>query len=232
MSVPRHVLSILLLALALQFVWHGTLREDSARAEKLPDPPGPMELRISSLGESIMASRFMILYLQSFDIQPGVIIPYRDMDYGVVLKWLDTSLSLDAHDQYPPFAATYLYSGVKDGKRKRLMLDFIYKAFMKDPNERWPWLARGTLIAKYELHDLPLALEYSEALRKNATGKDVPHWVTQMSIFTMEDMGELQSAKILLGGLLVNGKITDPNEIAFLRRELDRVEKRKLIVMH
>ncbi|MBY0578776.1 MAG: hypothetical protein K2P57_06995 [Burkholderiales bacterium] len=224
MKVSRQV--ILLSALLLQFLWHGALPNESVRAEKLPAPPDSVVLRFFSLDEAVMASRFMMLYLQSFDIQPGVVIPYGDLDYGTVTKWLEAGLLLDAKDKYPLFSATYLYAGVKDGKRERSMLDFIYREFMRNPGERWQWLAQGALIAKYELHDLPLALEYSEALRRNATGKDVPHWVTQMSIFTLEDMNEIESAKILLGGFLAGGKITDPNEVVFLERELKRVERR------
>lgn len=229
MSVPRRITLVLLSALVLQFLWHGAMPGVAVRAENLIDPPDPFILRLSSLGETIVVSRFMMLYLQSADIQPGVIIPYRDLDYGSVAKWLEASSSLDERDQYPLFAATYLYAEVKDNRKKRLMLDFIRQAFMKKPDERWQWLARGALIAKYELHDLPLALEYSESLRMHATGRDVPHWITQMSVFTLEDMNELDSAKIMLGGLLANGTVTDPNELLFLKRELEGIKKRQTL---
>ncbi len=45
-----------------------------------------------------------------------------------------------------------------------------------------------------------------------------------MRIFLLEDMGEVESAKILLGGLLVSGVITDSHEIHFLTERLQRLE--------
>ncbi|MHB1301746.1 MAG: hypothetical protein ACYCY8_12900 [Burkholderiales bacterium] len=212
---------ILVSALMLQLLWHAAMPREGAKAQALRSPPALIALRLASLDESIMASRFMMLYLQSFDIQPGIIMPYRDLDYGIVQKWLEASLDLDTRDKYPLFAATYFYAGVKDERKTRSMLDFISREFSIDPEERWPWMASGALIAKYELHDLPLALEYSESLRKDATG--APSWVREMSIFTLEDMNRLDAAKIVLGGLLVDGRIKDPNELAFLKGRLDRI---------
>jgi len=42
-----------------------------------------------------------------------------------------------------------------------------------------------------------------------------------MRIFILEDMGELESATVLLGGLLAGGEVTDPREIHFLTQRLE-----------
>jgi hypothetical protein len=47
-----------------------------------------------------------------------------------------------------------------------------------------------------------------------------------MEIFILEDMNELQAARILLGGLLEHGDIQDPNERRFLERRLRELEQR------
>ena len=75
-------------------------------------------------------------------------------------------------------------------------------------------------MAKHRLHDLPLALQYAQAIAKNAKGVGVPHWAVQMPIFILEEMGEAESAKIMLGALLSNGTITDSHEIHFLTKRL------------
>ncbi len=168
----------------------------------------------------------MMLYLQSFDSQPGIVIPYRDLDYRRVKKWLKTSLILDERDQYPLFAAAGLYLGVEDDSRKRIMLDFIYRAFVKNPEERWQWLARGIWVAKYQLHDLPLALRYAEALAGRRTSK-MPDWVSEMQVFILNDMNKIDSERILIGALLANGKILDQNEKYLLERELARIGRQK-----
>jgi len=45
-----------------------------------------------SLGEPIALAQWLTLYLQAFDNQPGVSIPFQDLDYPRVIRWLDTIL--------------------------------------------------------------------------------------------------------------------------------------------
>jgi hypothetical protein len=45
-----------------------------------------------------------------------------------------------------------------------------------------------------------------------------------MEIFLREDMGEYEAAKVLLGGLLAGGTITDSHEMAFLVQRLKQLE--------
>jgi hypothetical protein len=47
-----------------------------------------------------------------------------------------------------------------------------------------------------------------------------------MEIFILEDMNELEAARILLGGLLESGAIRDPAEARFLRQRMDELERR------
>jgi len=106
------------------------------------------------------------------------------------------------------------------------MLEFIYREFLKDPNHRWQWLAQAALVAKHRLHDLPLALRYAEAVDRLTRAANVPLWAKQMRIFILEDLNELQAAKVILGGLLESGDIRDPAEIRFLKRRLEELEAR------
>jgi len=107
------------------------------------------------------------------------------------------------------------------------MLEFVHEQFLFDPNRRWPWLAHAALLAKHRLHDLPLARRYAAAIDRHTTAADVPLWARQMEIFILEDMNELQAARIMLGGLLASGKITDPAEAAFLKQRLEALETRR-----
>jgi hypothetical protein len=45
-----------------------------------------------------------------------------------------------------------------------------------------------------------------------------------MRIFILEDLGELDAAKVLLGGLLASGEVTEPKEIHFLMERLKALE--------
>ena len=46
-----------------------------------------------------------------------------------------------------------------------------------------------------------------------------------MQVFILEDMGEIESASILLGGLLTTGEIREPSEIRFLTQRLEQMKK-------
>ena len=47
-----------------------------------------------------------------------------------------------------------------------------------------------------------------------------------MEIFILEDMNELEAAKVMLGGLLATGRIRDPEERRFLEGRLEEIERR------
>lgn len=219
-------MAALLLALAMQFLIHMQTPRAQARAMDLMALPNVPMLRAMSLDEPIALSKMLMLYLQAFDNQPGVSIPFRDLDYNRVEQWLTTILALDPASQYPLLSASRLYGEVPVAAKQRQMLDFVHRAFLQDPNTRWPWLAHGVLIAKHQLKDLPLAASYAKALRDNATNNDVPHWAQQMDIFIREDMNELESAKVLLGALLQSGQIGDAKEWHFLNEKLKELERK------
>ena len=161
-----------------------------------------------------------MLYVQAFD-QPR--------DYPRLMGWLRAILDLDPASQYPLFAAARVYAEVPDAARARLMLEFIHEQYLLDPNRRWPWLAHATLLAKHRLRDLPLARRYAADIDRHTSAPDVPLWAKQMEAFILEDMNELEAARIVLGGLLASGEIRDADEVKFLRRKLEELERRSRI---
>jgi len=223
-SVPRSVLILLALAFAGQILFAVMQPRPQARAELLPSPPPTSVLRAISLGDPIPLAQLTTLWLQAFDNQPGISIPFLELDYGNVEAWLQRILQLDPSGQYPLMMASQLYAQVPDEHKQRQMLALVYREFMADPERRWPWLAHAAIVAKHRLKDLPLALSYAKALSEHATGPRVPHWARQMQIFLYEDMGEYETARVLLGGLLASGTVTDPHEIHFLLERLNSLD--------
>ena len=108
----------------------------------------------------------------------------------------------------------------------RAVLDFIFEEFARDPNRRWAELAHAALLAKHRLHDLPLARRYAAALQQRVTDESVPLWAKQMEVFILEDMNELEAARVMLGGLLATGRIRDADERRFLEQRLNDLEVR------
>ena len=225
-AVPRLVLALLAFALAAQIGIRASSPAPRASAEDLPPAPGIAALRLASFGDPIALAKILMLYLQAFDYQSGSAVPYRDLDYDRLESWLSRILELDPRGQYPLLAASRLYAEVPVQAKQRSMLEFIYRQFLLDPNRRWPWLAHASAIAKHRLHDLPLALRYAQAIQRYAVGDGVPLWAKQMEIFILEDLNELETARVIIGGYLAGGTITDPAELRFLDERLRQLETR------
>ena len=223
-TVPGVVLGLLAAALAAQIVLKSAEPRPAATALDLPDPPPRAALQLAAMGEPIATANMLTLYLQAFDNQPGISIPFKDLDYDKVESWLTSILDLDPPGQYPLMMASQIYAQVPDMQKQRQMLDLTYRKFSIDPNRRWRWLAHAAIMAKHRLHDPALALRYARALSEHATASSVPDWAKQMHIFVLEDMGEIETVKILLGGLLVSGTVTDPHEMHFLTERLKALQ--------
>ncbi|MFN0318315.1 MAG: hypothetical protein ACKVQA_25095 [Burkholderiales bacterium] len=211
-------------ALAAQLWVSAQHPRPDASAQALPPAPAQELLRVAALGEPIALGQILTLWLQAFDNQPGISIPFLALDYDRVESWLDRLLSLDPGTQYPLLMAAHFYGQVPDLAKERQMLAFIHRRFLEDPAHRWRWLAHAVVMAKHRLKDLPLALRYAETLAAHASHASIPNWARQMRIFLLEDLGEIQAAKILLGGLLASGQITDEHEKHLLVERLSAME--------
>ena len=221
-AVPRAVGLALLAALVLQIAWQWAQPKPVASAAALTAPPPLAALRVASIGEPVVLAQLITLYLQAFDNQPVISIPFRALDYRRVTQWLATLLDLDPLGQYPLLMASQVYSQVPDQARQRMMFDFVHEQFLRDPDRRWRWLAHATIMAKHRLNDSALALNYADEIARRAPA--APSWARQMRIFILEDIGELESAKILLGGLLAGGEIKDEHELHFLTERLEAMK--------
>ena len=217
-AVPGGVVALLVAALSLQVALAVFRPGPNARAEALSSPPKTATLDALAFGEPIAFGALLTLYLQAFDNQPGISIPFVQLDYARVMQWLDAILRLDPASQYPLLMAAQLYGQVPDHARQRQMCEFVRRKFEEDPDRRWRWLAHCAIMAKHRLGDMRLALSYAENIARRA--KRAPGWARQLRIFLLEDMGEAESAAILLGGLLASGEVTDPREIHFLMERL------------
>jgi hypothetical protein len=222
-TVPRWVLVLLAAAFSLQVAWQALQPRPVARAEALGPAPAPAVLRAVALGDPIALAQLLTLYLQAFDNQPGISIPFLDLDYARVSAWLGSILAIDPVGQYPLLLASQVYAQVPDPAKQRAMCQFVRREFDLDPDRRWRWLAHCAIMAKHRLHDARLALGYADAITKRAHGAS--NWARQMRIFILEDLGELEAATVLLGGLLASGEVTEPKEIHFLTERLGQLKR-------
>lgn len=225
-AVPGGILGLLAVALAAQIAWQGARPTFAPAASDLPAAPSIQALRLASAGEPAALARVAMVWLQAFDSRGDNTIPYRRLDYARLVGWLQAIMATDPRSEYPLFVAARVYAENPEPAKMRQMLEFIFAEFAADPNRRWPALAHAALLAKHRLHDLPLARRYAAAIQQLATDESVPLWAKQMEIFILEDMNELEAAKVMLGGLLASGRIRDPEERRFLQGRLGELEQR------
>ena len=225
-EVPVWIPIMLAISLLIQIAFKVGARPDMPGAEDLPPPPRTEMLRVAALGEPATVGRLAMIYLQSFDYHGSNALPYRSLDYGRLIGWLQSIQHIDPLNEYPLFAAARIYAEVPDPERQRMILEFIFTEYQSDPNRRWQWAAQAALVAKHRLKDLPLALKYAGAIERLTTVSNVPLWVNQMSVFILEDMNEFEAARIMLGGLLSSGNVIDEGERRFLESRLKMLEVR------
>lgn len=223
-DVPLAAKIFFLIALILQLIWHSQQEIEVAKAEDLPAPMSVNAYRVFSLNEPIAISKILNLWLQAFDNQPGISLSFHQLDYVRVTQWLDTILALDPEGHYPMLVAARVYGSVTDPLRQRIMLDYIFIKFNENPNKYWRWLAHAATVAKHSLKDMTLALKYAQALAENATAEHVPYWARDMRIMLLEDMGEIEAAKVLVGALIESGEIKDSYEMNFLVEKIKELE--------
>lgn len=219
-SVPVHIIFSLLFFISLQAYWHYYQNNLSPDYIALSEPLSDEFIKLSSLNDPISASKILMLYLQAHDNQPGLSVPFLRLDYAMVIKWLEQAVRLDERIQYPLLAASRIYSEVNDESKQRQMLKFVSNEFLNLPSERWQWMAHIIFVAKHKLKDQELALKYAKQLRLNTTENQAPNWARHMELYILEDMDDIEAAKILIGGLLASEELQDANEIRFLENRL------------
>jgi hypothetical protein len=225
-QVPRALVFAFALFLAAQAGLSVLKERFASAADSLPPAPRPEVLRAVALGESALAARTAMLYVQAFEFRGSDRGETRLVDFQRLIEWLRSAMKTDPRSEYALFAAARLYAEHPDPMRSRAMLAFLREAFLEDPNRRWPWLAHGAIVAKHRLKDLPLARSFAADVARLATSDAVPDWARQMEVFILEDMNELEAARILLGGMLVTGRIKDPSERRFLEQKLEELQVR------
>jgi len=219
-----------LLIIAASFIlimlWRESTIYQRPKVMPLPDVPSESAMNLLVASDKAFAYRVLILWLQQFDVQAGQYISYQSMDYEKLIHWLQTLNKLELTSQYPLLLATRVYSRVADTNKTRMMLEYVFKEFQTNPGKNWRWLAEASITAQHKLKDLPLALKFATALAEEKN-PDIPLWAKDIRLIILENLGEFEQIKLLVGGLLANKTIMDPNEIRFLSLLMKRVEEKE-----
>ena len=224
--VPRPVLALLGGALLAHLVVRAAAGPPAAEVRALRHPPASVALQAAAAGDPAALARGLMLWLQAFDHQGGISVPFERLDYDALVAWLDRILHLDPGSGYPLRAAVQVYANARSAQKRRTILDFVHEKFLEDPDRRWRWLALAAIHARHRLGDEARALRYARAITEHATGPGVPAWARDMSVALLEDGGEHRAAAEVAQRLLESGRVSAPHEVRYLAEKLLRPSHR------
>ena len=104
-TVPKWIMLMLCAALVMQVTYHALRPRPVPVVKAMPPAPSVRFLDLMSMGEQAALSRVLMLWLQAFDYQPGVSVPFKALNYHRIIAWLDAILSLDPRSHYPLLSA-------------------------------------------------------------------------------------------------------------------------------
>lgn len=191
----------------------------------IPRPVPAAHIRLVAMGEPQLAAKLVSFWLLTMDIQSGRWLRLEDLNYPNLTGWLDTIQELDPHSEYPGMVASGVFIDIKDAQRIRWMIEFVERNFREAPDRRWRWLAQCAVLAKYRLHDLPLALRLAASLRRSTSPDVLPPWARDMEFLLLQEIGEHVTARQVILGILQSGQVLEPREQAFLLHRLEELER-------
>jgi hypothetical protein len=221
MHLPRPVLIGLVVLFGLQILVHqSAIQQVGIKYKPLSTPFNSSLYRGLSMGSPQLFSYLLAIRLQLHDNQAGKHIRYREVNYARLVNWLDQIYQLNTLSEYPIMLASRVYSQTRDKAQLRILLDYIDRTFMADPQLHWRHLAEATVIAKHHLDDLPLALQMAKKLSSQPRSVIMPAWARDIHFLLLGDLNEYESALAIISALLKSGSVSDPDEKYFLNEKL------------
>jgi len=172
------------------------------------------------MGSQQLFSYLLVIRLQLHDNQAGKHMRYSQLNYERLVNWLDTIYQLNRQSEYPTMLASRVYSQTRDKTRLKIILEFIDRTFMQNPQLHWRRLAEASVIAKHQLGDLQLALQMAEKLSRQPASVKMPSWARDMQFILLGDMNEFETAITIIVALLQSEAVNDPDEARFLKEKL------------
>jgi len=221
LQVPWLLLTGFLLLLLMQIWFHQSAITQKAISYRPFSIPFDSSIyRGLAMGSEQLFSYLLAIRLQLHDNQAGRHIRYSQIDYDLLVRWLDQIQALNPASEYPIMLASRVYSQTRDKARLRIILDYSDRIFVANPQLHWRHLAEATVIAKHKLGDLALALQMAQQLSNQPASIKMPAWARDIHLILLGDLSEYETAIAIIGGLLKSDAVNDPDEKLFLQEKL------------
>jgi hypothetical protein len=196
-----------------------------APEKDIPRPIPASHIRPAALGEPPLVAKLISFWLLTVDVQAGRWLRLEQLNYPNLTGWLETIQTLDPQSDYPGMVASGVFIDTLDPERIRWIIDFVERNFKQDPDRRWRYLAQCAMLAKYRLHDLPLALQLAATMRRYTSPEIPPAWARDLEFLLLQEIGEYATARQVILGILQSGQVLEPSEQRFLLQRLAELEQ-------
>ena len=225
-QLPILLICGLLLSFSIQITFNYVSRSAvKDRVEPLASPRESMLYKALALGSDQLMGDLLLLKVQLHDNQIGRHLNYQQLNYVVLKQWILMVSRLIPASEYPGFLASRVYSSVQDPNKLQIMIDVITQLFEQNPALNWRRMTEATLIAKHKMKDLPQALILAEKVANVPDSIKLPFWARDMKLILLDELGEKESALILISSMLQSGEIKDNDEKRFLESRLLKIQQ-------
>jgi len=162
-----------------------------------PYPPTQREIQLKSLGDVQFFYRYLCLVLQNAGDKFGIISNFSKYNYVLLTDWFRALDHLDPKSNYVPLIASNYYSGTKDPKSIKLIVDYLVEFSKTDPAKNWRLLTHAAYLSYDKIHDVDLTRQIVENL-SSIKDDSVPMWARAIGAFYMEKSHDYCSANRFL----------------------------------
>jgi len=202
------------------FLHHQAQSKQFVSYQPLSKPFSSQVYKDLSMGSEKLLSFLLAIRLQLHDNQAGRHVRYRNIDYSLLVDWLNQISQINPDSEYTMLLASRVFSQIYDKSRLRILLEYIDETFSINPQLHWRRQAEATVIAKHQLDDLEFALAMAERLSNQPENIKIPRWARDLHFLLLGDLNEFESAILIIRALLEDGSITNNDEVRFLKEKL------------
>lgn len=214
------VTALLLIALMLNIALWLYGRSFQSIWVNVPPVPSNSQKAGAGLSDSQFAYRSFALSLQNAGDYGGRSNALDAYDYDRLAKWFSMMDTLDERSDFVAFLAAYYFGAISNEEKLRPLVAYLANTGERAYKEKWRFLAHAAYLARFEMNDLDLALEYAQRLSalEKRSHLDLPLWASQMHIYIQNLQGNKEEAYgLMLNILETEASKMHPNEVNFMR---------------
>ncbi|MDX2223258.1 MAG: hypothetical protein SFV21_10940 [Rhodospirillaceae bacterium] len=192
----------------------------------LPPAPRPSAVGALAFGDPQFLFRALALRVQTAGDFGGRVVPIREYDQELAVRWLEVLDSLDSRSVYAIGLAEGLFGQSQNANEIGPIIAFMSRHVDRDPQRKWPWMFGAISLARYRMKDQNLALSLARQLAAYEVPSITP-WATMTPAFILEDAGDIDGAKAVIAATLRRfaGRLS-PDDQTWTASYLDYLDRR------